>query len=105
MSEQREQAHLPWPLVIVVAIGLGFMFAMDLGAAHRTFGLLLMTVGAGGLVSVAMLQPEPWIGPALRWSLVLLGGTLIMELHWASAMAFGLAVFGLAWTGGGERRY
>jgi len=105
MSNEKPQVFFPWPMAVVIGLGVILALAEDQGAAHRTLGLLLMTAGAGGLVSVAMLEPEPWVGPALRWGLVLLGGTLIMELHWASAMALGLAVFGLAWTGGGERRY
>ena len=107
MSDRGSQPYFPWPIVVVAVLGVLCALGLDLPKPEGRYalGYALATLGAGGLVAVAVLESEDWLARALRWSLVLLSGLMIMGQGWPTAIAFGAVAFGLAWTRGGERRY
>lgn len=65
---------------------------------------MILVLGAGGVVAVAVERPKAWTVHAIRWSLVALAGALMVMPGWGTALALGVAVFGLAWTGREENR-
>ena len=117
MTEKRTGLRIPGPaLVLVTLAAVVFLLALvDIEAVPRgvtaastslkIMGILVLVLGAGGLVSVAVERPQAWTVDAMRWSLVALGGATMVAPGWGTALAFGAAVFGLVWTRTEEGRY
>ena len=73
--------------------------------AARMMGVILMLAGAGGLLGVALGKASGWISRSLRFGLLVLAGSLLVEPTWGAGLGLGVALLGLGWGMVEERRY
>lgn len=102
----------PWIPAILLAFGVYVVLACvslgdasELLAAVRLVGLLSLLMAVGGLLEVAVRTPAEWRGRAMRWGLLGVGGVVLIDPGWGTALALAAGVFALAWAGPDERRY